>query len=98
MGEILGGLIAGWLWVAIGRAVARKGQTGRVLTAALVAFAVMAALMGLSYSMGTPAERVLQYAFGHVLSVAFWLWRFSVQVEKDEADGEERRPPSRRRG
>lgn len=97
MGEILGGLLAGWLWVAVGRAVARRGQTGRVLTAALVAFAVMFSLMALSYVMGTPAERVATYAAVHALSVAFWLWRFSAKVEK-EAIEDEGEKPSRRRG
>lgn len=96
MSEIAGCLAAGWLWVAIGRMAARRGQTGRVPTAAMVAFAVIVALMGLSYYVGTPAQQVLQYAPIHALSMAFWLWRFSVRVEKEAAEDEGEKPSRRR--
>ena len=86
MGEIIGAFVGGWLWVALGRLVARRGRSGRVLTAALVALVAMIALMAFSHSQGTPGEQVSRYATGHIISVTFWLWRFSTQVAKDEAE------------
>jgi len=65
MGEILGFVVGGWLWVGLGRLVARKGAAGdRVLLAGVVAVLAMGALAWFSASTGAAGDRLPEMVAG----------------------------------
>lgn len=84
MGEILGFVVGGWLWVGLGRLVARKGAAGdRVLLAGVVAVLAMGALAWFSASTGAAGDRLPEMVAGHTLSIFFWLWRFWARLGRE---------------
>lgn len=84
LGEAFGIVAGSGLWVWLGSLAARPGQTGRTLTTAMVAAAIMAALAFVSYQAGTPGERVLLHLATMAPFYLLWLGVAHLRFKRQE--------------
>lgn len=88
IGEIGGAAVGAGLWVSLASLTARRGQTGRTLTTAMVAAAIIALLAFSSYQMGTAPEEIGRIFAIQAPFLLLWLgvahWRFRRQAAADQ--------------
>ena len=94
-GEIFGVVFGSWLWVWLASLAARPGQTGRTLTTAMVAAAILALLGFASYQAGTPGERVLAHMGVMTPCCLFWLWLAHRRFKREAATSGDDQPAAR---
>lgn len=89
MGELLGCLLGGWIWVALGRAVGSRASwnTDKVTVAGLVASAALVVALVLARHYGADPDKLVVYGVGHAGAAVFWLWRYAVSLRRAASIG-----------